>query len=150
MDYSIIKTKTLELLNNSKVIQDRLQDLCNYLQQEIPHYDWVGFYFANQENKTLHLGPYAGEATDHTIIPFGKGICGQVAVSNKNFVVPDVSAQDNYIACSTTVKSEIVIPIFVNGINIGQIDIDSHTINAFTPEDEKFLEEVCVEIGKKY
>ncbi|MFY7811257.1 MAG: GAF domain-containing protein, partial [Flavobacterium sp.] len=89
-------------------------------------------------------------ATDHTIIPFGKGICGQVAVSNKNFVVPDVSAQDNYIACSTTVKSEIVIPIFVNGINIGQIDIDSHTINAFTPEDEKFLEEVCVEIGKKY
>ncbi|MFY7810676.1 MAG: GAF domain-containing protein, partial [Flavobacterium sp.] len=63
MDYSIIKTKTLELLNNSKVIQDRLQDLCNYLQQEIPHYDWVGFYFANQENKTLHLGPYAGEAT---------------------------------------------------------------------------------------
>jgi GAF domain-containing protein len=150
MDYSIIKTKTLELLNNSKVIQDRLQDLCNYLQQEIPHYDWVGFYFTNQENKTLHLGPYAGEATDHTIIPFGKGICGQVAVSNKNFVVPDVSAQDNYIACSTTVKSEIVIPIFVNGINIGQIDIDSHTINAFTPEDEKFLEEVCVEIGKKY
>jgi L-methionine (R)-S-oxide reductase len=150
MDYSNIKTITLELLNNSKVILEKLQDLCNYLQQEIPHYDWVGFYFANHENKTLHLGPYAGEATDHTIIPFGKGICGQVAVSNKNFVVSDVSAQDNYIACSTTVKSEIVIPIFVNGINIGQIDIDSHTINAFTPEDETFLEEVCAAIGKRY
>ena len=150
MDYSNIKTTTLELLNNSKAIPEKLQDLCNYLQQEIPHYDWVGLYFANHENKTLHLGPYAGEATDHTTIPFGKGICGQVAVSNKNFVVPDVMAQDNYIACSTTVKSEIVIPIFVNGINIGQIDIDSHTINAFTPEDETFLEEVCAEIGNRY
>ena len=49
-----------------------------------------------------------GEPTDHTIIPFGKGICGQVAVSNENFVVPDVQAQDNYIACSITVKAEIV------------------------------------------
>jgi GAF domain-containing protein len=69
------------------------------------------FYFANQESKTLHLGPYVGAETDHTVIPFGKGICGQVAVSNENFVVPDVAAQDNYIACSFTVKSEIVVPL---------------------------------------
>jgi L-methionine (R)-S-oxide reductase len=150
MNYSEIKIKALELLNTSKAINDKLQDLCDFLQQEISHYDWVGFYFANHETKTLALGPFAGEPTDHTTIPFGKGICGQVAVSNQNFVVPDVMAQDNYIACSTTVKSEIVIPIFANGINIGQIDIDSHTINAFTPEDEAFLEEICKEIGKNY
>ena len=87
------------------------------------------------------------EATDHTIIPFGKGICGQVAVSNQNFVVPDVSAQDNYIACSITVKSEIVVPIFVNGENIGQIDIDSKTIDPFTDADERFLEFVCENIA---
>ena len=110
----------------------------------------VGFYFANHENQTLHLGPYIGAATDHTIIPFGKGICGQVAVSNQNFVVPDITAQDNYIACSITVKSEIVIPIFVNGINIGQIDIDSHEINPFTVEDEHFLEYVCKEVAKLF
>jgi L-methionine (R)-S-oxide reductase len=147
MNYSEIKIKALELLNTSKAINDKLQDLCDFLQQEIPHYDWVGFYFANHETKTLTLGPFAGEPTDHTTIPFGKGICGQVAVSNQNFIVPDVMAQDNYIACSTTVKSEIVIPIFANGINIGQIDIDSHTINAFSPEDEAFLEEICKEIS---
>jgi len=94
-----------------------------------------------------NLGPYAGSATDHTIIPFGKGICGQVAVSNKNFVVPDVKAQDNYIACSLTVKSEIVIPLFVNGENIGQIDIDSNTLNPFTKEDEEFLEFVCAKVA---
>jgi GAF domain-containing protein len=107
----------------------------------------VGFYFKNGDKKELKLGPYAGSATDHTIIPFGKGICGQVAVSNKNFVVPDVKAQDNYIACSLTVKSEIVIPLFVNGENIGQIDIDSNTLNPFTKEDEEFLEFVCAKVA---
>jgi len=60
-------------------------------------------------------------------------------VSNENFLVPDVAAQDNYIACSITVKSEIVIPLFKDGKNIGQIDIDSHTPNAFSTEDENFL-----------
>jgi len=94
------------------------------------------------------LGPYVGAPTDHTIIPFGKGICGQVALSNKNFVVPDVSAQDNYIACSITVKAEIVIPIFVNGENIGQIDIDSNTPDPFTQDDERFLEFVCEKVSK--
>ena len=150
MNFETIKNDVFEIIKTTQETNQKLQAICDVLEKEVPHYDWVGLYFANHENKTLHLGPYAGEATDHTTIPFGKGICGQVAVSNKNFVVPDVMAQDNYIACSTTVKSEIVIPIFVNGINIGQIDIDSHTINAFTPEDETFLEEVCAEIGKRY
>jgi GAF domain-containing protein len=95
----------------------------------------------------LVLGPYAGNPTEHTTIPFGKGICGQVAVSNQNFVVPDVKAQDNYIACSLTVKSEIVIPIFVNGKNIGQIDIDSNTLNPFTKGDEVFLEFICTKVA---
>ena len=83
----------------------------------------------------------------NTVIPFGKGICGQVAESNTNFVVPDVSAQDNYIACSFTVKSEIVVPIFANGINIGQIDIDSHVLNPFTVEDERFLEFITAQVA---
>ena len=82
-----------------------------------------------------------------TIIPFGKGICGQVALSNQNFVVPDVKAQDNYIACSISVKSEIVIPLFVNGINIGQIDVDSNTTDPFTDADERFLEFVCQSVA---
>lgn len=130
--------------------EEKLQEVCNLLKNEISYYDWVGFYFANHEAKTLHLGPYAGAETDHTVIPFGKGICGQVAVSNQNFVVPDVSAQDNYIACSFTVKSEIVVPLFVNEINIGQIDIDSHVLDPFTNEDEVFLEFVNQEVAKLF
>ena len=120
-------------------LDQRLQNICNLLTQQVSYYDWVGFYFANHATKTLHLKAYCGAPTEHTVIEFGKGICGQVAVSNKNFVVPDVKAQDNYIACSISVKAEIVIPLFKNGANIGQIDIDSNTQDPFTKADEDFL-----------
>jgi len=73
-----------------------------------------------------------------------------VALSGKNFVVPDVKAQDNYIACSITVRSEIVVPLFVNGENIGQIDIDSNVLDAFTDLDERFLEFVNAEVAKLF
>ena len=137
------------LLNRSELKTDiRLQHVCELLKDAVPHYDWVGFYFKNGDKEELKLGPYAGEPTDHTIIPFGKGICGQVAVSNQNFVVPDVKAQNNYIACSITVRAEIVVPLFINAENIGQIDIDSNTPDPFTEEDERFLEFVNVEVSK--
>ncbi|MDC0371595.1 GAF domain-containing protein [Flavobacteriaceae bacterium] len=147
MSFRDLKSKIKSLVDNAQNVEQTLLLICELLKSEIPYYDWVGFYFKNGDKKELKLGPYAGSATDHTIIPFGKGICGQVAVSNKNFVVPDVKAQDNYIACSLTVKSEIVIPLFVNGENIGQIDIDSNTLNPFTKEDEEFLEFVCAKVA---
>lgn len=151
MTFEELKPKVTEIISNSNTSrEEKLLKICDLLSNSIDYYNWVGFYFANQETKTLHLGPYVGAETDHTIIPFGKGICGQVAVSNTNFVVPDVAAQDNYIACSFTVKSEIVVPLFVNGENIGQIDIDSHVLNPFTDADERFLEFVCSEISKNY
>ena len=136
--------------NNSTNRNEKLLEICTLLNQNIPHYNWVGFYFADHDTKTLHLGPYVGAATDHTVIPFGKGICGQVAESNQNFVVPDVAAQDNYIACSFTVKSEIVVPLFVDGKNIGQLDIDSHVIDPFSELDERFLEFVNSEVAKLF
>jgi len=151
MTFEQLKPKVTEITSNTTFSrEEKLLKTCELLNNSIDYYNWVGFYFANQETKTLHLGPYVGAETDHTIIPFGKGICGQVAVSNANFVVPDVAAQDNYIACSFTVKSEIVVPLFVNGENIGQIDIDSHVLDPFTEEDERFLEFVNEEIAKLY
>lgn len=151
MTLESLKPRVIELLFTKNQTRDeKLHQLCTLLETNIPYYTWVGFYFANHETKTLHLGPYVGAPTDHTIIPFGKGICGQVAVSSQNFVVPDVAAQDNYIACSFTVKSEIVVPLFVNGENIGQIDIDSNVLNPFTEEDERFLEFVNQEVAKLF
>lgn len=133
--------------NTNKTVNERLLSICELLETHIEYYNWVGFYFRNGDKKELLLGPYVGKPTDHTVILFGKGICGQVAVSNENFVVPDVAAQDNYIACSITVKAEIVVPIFVNGKNIGQIDIDSNTPDPFTEADELFLEFVCTKVA---
>lgn len=151
MTFEALKPKVTEITSNSALDRDeKLLKICELLSNSIAYYNWVGFYFANHETQTLHLGPYIGAETDHTVIPFGKGICGQVAVSNANFVVPDVADQDNYIACSFTVKSEIVVPLFVNGKNIGQIDIDSHVLDPFTEADERFLEFVNEEIAKLY
>ena len=126
--------------NEELTVSERLENICVLLQSSVAHYDWVGFYFHHEQKPELHLKAFAGEPTDHTVIPFGKGICGQVAERNNNFIVPDVQAQDNYIACSINVKSEIVVPLFVEGKNIGQIDIDSNTIDAFDKKDEQFLE----------
>ncbi|MDY2586971.1 GAF domain-containing protein [Winogradskyella aquimaris] len=149
MTFESLKPEIKTIVLNDKLsVDERLLKICELLEANIDYYNWVGFYFKNGDKNELKLGPYVGEPTDHTIIPFGKGICGQVAVSNKNFVVPDVSAQDNYIACSITVKAEIVIPIFVNGENIGQIDIDSNTPDPFTEADERFLEFVCAEVAQ--
>ncbi|MAZ28179.1 MAG: histidine kinase [Cytophagaceae bacterium] len=148
MSFEALKPQISKTLNSGTLsVEHRLEEVCSILKENVAHYNWVGFYFKNGDKPELKLRAYAGEPTDHTIIPFGKGICGQVAVSNKNFVVPDVNAQDNYIACSITVKSEIVIPLFVNGENIGQIDIDSHTPDPFTKADEDFLEWVNAQVA---
>ena len=151
MTFAELQPKVIEILEQPATTRDeKLLQVCALLEKNIAYYTWVGFYFANHQTQTLHLGPYVGAPTDHTVIPFGKGICGQVAVSNENFVVPDVAAQDNYIACSFTVKSEIVVPLFVNGENIGQIDIDSNVLDPFTEADERFLEFVNAEISKLF
>ncbi|SMG30055.1 GAF domain-containing protein [Arenibacter troitsensis] len=147
--FSTLRPQVSAITSSNKISStEKMQAICELLKENVPYYDWVGFYFRNGDKEELKLGPYAGAPTDHTIIPFGKGICGQVAVSNQNFVVPDVKAQDNYIACSISVKAEIVVPLFLNGVNIGQIDIDSNTPDPFSEEDEHFLEYVNQEVSK--
>ena len=147
MNLQEFKKKIDQITESNTAKGDKLQQICDYLASEISYYDWVGFYFKNGNKNELKLAEFNGEPTDHTIIPFGKGICGQVAVSNENFVVQDVQDQDNYISCGWKVKSEIVIPIFVDNQNIGQIDIDSHTVNPFTANDEELLEYVCKKVA---
>lgn len=141
--------KRIDVIVDSTIsTEEKLQKVCQLLSDEIDYYNWVGFYFKNGDKNELKLGPYVGAVTDHTIIPYGKGICGQVAESNETFVVPDVYAQDNYLACSIETKAEIVVPIFKDGQNVGQIDIDSHTINPFTADDTKLLDYICKRVGE--
>ncbi|MEX2442335.1 MAG: GAF domain-containing protein [Alkalispirochaeta sp.] len=124
-----------------------LQLVCDLLQREVPHYDWFGFYIAVPEERMLVLGPYQGASTDHVRIPYGRGICGQAAERMDTCVVDDVSAQDNYLACSIHVRSEIVVPVFSGDTVIAEIDIDSHTAAAFTGDDRAFLEKLAVSVA---
>jgi GAF domain-containing protein len=122
---------------------DKLMEICKLLKARIAYYDWAGFYLADGAEKELYLGPYIGAPTEHTRIPFGKGICGQAAQTEKTFVVQDVSKETNYLSCSADVRSEIVVPIFKEGKIAGEIDIDSHRVAPFTAEDRDFLETVA-------
>jgi GAF domain-containing protein len=149
MPFDKLKSKASTILANDKeTVEQRMTEICELLQTSVGYYDWVGFYFANEAERTLHLKAFSGEPTDHIVIPFGKGICGQVAESNENFVVSDVKLQNNYIACSIYVKAEIVIPLFKGGKNIGQIDIDSNTADPFSEEDIRFLEWVNTQVAE--
>ncbi|USL95665.1 GAF domain-containing protein [Riemerella anatipestifer] len=143
-----LKIKLSEVISDSHLSkEEKLKIICEILDQEKSYFNWTGFYFKNGNKEELILGPYVGAPTDHTVIPFGRGICGQVAVSNQTFEVPDVMAEDNYLSCSIDTKAELVVPIIKNGENIGQIDIDSHTINPFTKEDVELLEWLCSKVA---
>ena len=127
-----------------------LNNICKFLNKKIKGYDWVGFYFHNEKNKELELVAFSGLPTEHTKIPFGKGICGTSAISNNPIIVDNVSKESNYIACNINVKSEIVVPLFVNNKNIGQIDIDSNSLNQFKKIDLNFLMKINQMISEKF
>lgn len=123
-----------------------LLEIARFIQKRFPHYTWVGFYFL--KDGRLHVGPYVGKPTPHTVIDLDKGICGAAVSQEETVVVDDVNADPRYLACSLETKSEIVIPIRVNGEIIGELDIDSNRPAAFKPDDRKLLEKVCDLIGE--
>ena len=137
-------------IQKSDELKKCLNKICFLLNKNIEGYDWVGYYFHNKNKKELDLVAFSGIPTKHTKIPFGKGVCGQSALSNYPILVSDVSKESNYISCNINVKSEIVIPLFDNGVNVGQIDIDSNNLNQFTNIDLKFLVKINQMITNKF
>jgi L-methionine (R)-S-oxide reductase len=106
----------------------------------------VGIYLV--EGDDLVLGPWKGpQATEHVRIPVGQGICGAAAATGRTEIVDDVNADDRYLACFLSTRSEIVVPISYEGRVVGEIDIDSDQLAAFTDEDRAFLERVAVLIS---
>ena len=118
----------------------KLEAVCRLLSTEVDYYHWVGFYVVNGNRKELVLGPFIGASTEHVVIPFGRGICGQAASRERTIIVQDVARETNYLSCAPDVKSEIVVPIFRGGRVVGELDIDSHNLAPFTFEDVEFLE----------
>ena len=144
LDYALAENKIKEIVSWSSQI---LRDIVNFLYKNIDHYSWVGIYLV--EGNDLVLGPWMGkQATEHTRIPIGKGICGSAAASGKTEIISDVKADDRYLACFITTKSEIVVPIKKEEQILGEIDIDSDIKDAFTFEDKEFLERIADMLGK--
>jgi len=111
----------------------------------MPQAHWTGIYWL--EGDVLTLGPYFGPETEHVRIPVGVGVCGTAIAEGKDQVVPDVRTRENYLACSTTTRSEIVVLIRSHGKIQGQIDVDSDQVNAFSEDDLGFLRMVAGALG---
>jgi len=110
-------------------------------------FNWVGIYVL--KGKHLELGPFIGAESEHTRIAIGQGVCGTAVAENADQNVPDVRARENYLACSLETRSELVVLIRDRkGGILGQIDIDSHTLNAFGPEEEEAVRKVARELGE--
>lgn len=100
---------------------------------------WTGFYFV--DGKQLVLGPFQGPLAC-TRIPYGKGVCGTAWEQGKTLVVPDVEQFPGHIACSSESRSEIVVPIFKDGVMWAELDIDSRELNTFDDIDKQWLERI--------
>ena len=143
-DYDKLLQIVSEICCANESQADKLMQVCILLHNNIPHYNWVGFYLTDPNaERELVLGPFVGAPTEHTRIPYGQGICGQAADREKTFIIQDVTLETNYLSCSPDVRAEIVLPIFKNGHVAGELDIDSHHLAPFTEDDRYFLEGVC-------
>ena len=139
MDYETAENEIIGIASKSSNVLEKVVD---YLYKNFNHYSWVGIYIV--EGNDLLLGPWRGEqATEHTNISIGTGICGSAAQSGKTEIVPDVSKDERYLTCFVSTRSEIVVPIRKDGKIIGEIDIDSDIPDAFDNNDAVFLEKIA-------
>lgn len=145
--FAEIKKKVRQIVDGTNNMNDIYCAIVKLLDEKIPYYDWTGFYFMKEGE--LVLGPYVGKPTEHVRIQVGQGICGQAAAKRETIIVDDVAQEDNYLACSLETKSEIVVPIEVDGEMIGEIDIDSDQLAAFDDQDADLLEYIAQLIAEK-
>jgi putative methionine-R-sulfoxide reductase with GAF domain len=141
-DYSGALEAVDRILNRESEADEVLRQTVELLHDRFDHYSWVGIYFV--EGDDLVLGPWKGpQATEHVRIPVGQGVCGAAAASGVTEVVDDVNADERYLACFPSTRSEIVVPVAYEGRVVGEIDVDSDTPAAFSQDDRAFLERVA-------
>ena len=123
--------------------EEVLDEVVRIVHDEHPLWNWSGIYLLI--DGTLVVGPFAGsdEPPEHSRIEVGEGVCGTAVAEDRNQIVEDVREIDNYLACSLSTRSELVVLIRENGRIVGQFDIDSDERAAFTREDESLLEELA-------
>lgn len=118
---------------------DRLANMANasaLLYQGLGDINWAGFYLL--KNNELVLGPFQGKPAC-VRIPWGKGVCGAAALRREPVLVEDVHEFPGHIACDPQSRSEMVIPVIVDGQLIGVLDIDSPVLSRFDETDKKYV-----------
>ena len=146
-----VRNEVIELAQSASTANDLMQKMVRLLHERVLKYNWVGFYMLEPgaQPPMLVLGAFEGAMTPHTRIPLNQGICGAAASSGQTIVVDDVSKDPRYLACSLETKSEIVVPVFVHGRVVGELDIDSHFPAAFTAEHKDLVQHCALLVGKK-
>jgi L-methionine (R)-S-oxide reductase len=119
--------------------EEVLNEVVRRVHETHPVWDWSGIYLLVGD--TLVLGPRTAPV-DHSRIGIGEGVCGTAVSEGRNQIVDDVREVENYLACSIHTRSELVALIRDQGKIVGEFDIDSDTVGAFTHEDEALLDEV--------
>ena len=141
-----------QVTSDMSSVEEMMSVIVARLIERVPKYNWVGFYMVEKgklgEPDMLVLGPFIGEETPHKRIPLDKGICGAAASSGQTVVVDDVNSDPRYLSCSIRTKSEIVVPVYMNGSVVGELDIDSHTPAAFTSDDRRLVEHCAQLVGR--
>ncbi len=100
---------------------------------------WVGFYVVKHDE--LVLGPFQGPVAC-TRIRKGRGVCGLSWSEAKTLIVPDVEKFPGHIACSSSSRSEVVVPVIINNEVVAVLDVDSQHLNYFDETDQQFLERI--------
>jgi L-methionine (R)-S-oxide reductase len=146
-----VRKEVTDLAAASRSAEDLMRNMAKLLHDRMLKYNWVGFYMLEPgaQPPVLVLGAFEGAMTPHTRIPLHQGICGAAASSGQTVVVDDVNKDPRYLACSLETKSEIVVPIFVHGKVVGELDIDSHFPAAFSSEHQSLVQDCAVIVGKK-
>jgi len=151
-DFDALTQELSRIASLSTSAEFLMTTIVKRLREAVPHYNWVGFYMLDQHDAAqepmLVLGPYVGADTPHRRIPLNQGICGAAVTSAQTIIVDDVNADPRYLACSLETKSEIVAPVFVNGLAVGELDIDSHSPAAFTAGDRRLIEHCASLVGR--
>ncbi|HDM67207.1 MAG TPA: GAF domain-containing protein, partial [Thermoplasmatales archaeon] len=136
IDYLMEKLRSLP---REKVLDSLVEEL----YKGFDHYNWVGIYVLVGDELVLHS--WRGEEpTSHTRIPIGVGICGCVVETGVTEIIPDVTLDQRYLSCFSSTKSEIVVPIKKDNNVIGDIVIESNTLDAFNNDDKELLERLAV------
>ena len=139
-----LKTEVEALVASDAPDDEVLNEVVRRVHEAHPSWDWSGIYLLVGD--TLVLGPRTAPA-DHSLIGIGEGVCGTAVSEDRNQIVEDVREVENYLACSIHTRSELVVLIRDAGKVVGEFDIDSDTVGAFTQVDEAMLEETAALIS---